>query len=140
MPLPVYVLSSLGIFGISATAALISRRFGALEYYMDMPYCYNYFLTLIASVSLFYVFKQMEVREGKVVRTICRVAPYTFGVYLLHENMAVRDLWPKWLGAEGVRGSLLFVPQMLFAVVVVFVFGIVVDFFRKKVFELVMRK
>ena len=29
---------------------------------------------------------------------------------------------------------------VLFAVVVVFVFGIVVDFFRKKVFELVMRK
>lgn len=140
MALPIYILSSLGIWGISATAGFISRRFGTLEYYMDMPYCYNYFLTLIASVSLFYVFKQMEVREGNIVRLICRMAPYTFGVYLLHENMAVRDLWPKWLGVEGVKDSLLFVPQMLFAVVVVFGFGIIVDFLRKKVFELVMRK
>lgn len=132
----VYVLCSWGIFGISALAGWICRRMGALKYYMDMPYCYNYFLTLIGAVALFYVFKQMEVREGNAVRLICRVAPYTFGIYLLHENMAVRDLWPMWLGVEGVKDSLLFIPQLLFAVIVVFGFGIVVDFIRKKLFQL----
>ncbi len=132
----VYVFCSLGIFGISALAGWICRHMGALKYYMDMPYCYNYFLTLTGAVALFYVFKQMEVREGNVVRLLCRVAPYTFGIYLLHENIAVRDLWPVWLGVEGVRGSLLFIPQILFAVVVVFAFGIIVDFIRKKLFQL----
>ena len=134
----VYVVCSLGIFAISAVSGFICRQTGALKYYMDMPYCYNYFLTLIGAVALFYVFKQMKVQEGNAVRLICRVAPYTFGIYLLHENIAVRDLWPVWLGVEGVRGSLLFIPQMLFAVVVVFVFGIIIDFIRKKLFQLIL--
>ena len=132
----IYVLCSAGIFGISAFSGFICRRTGALKYYMDMPYCYNYFLTLIGAAALFYLFKQIEFKESSAVRLICRVAPYTFGIYLLHENMAVRDLWPVWLGVEGVRDSLLFIPQMLFAVIVVFSFGIIIDFVRKKLFQL----
>ena len=127
-----YVICSLGIFGISASAGFICRKTGALKYYMDMPYCYNYFLTLIGAVALFYVFKQMSVKEGKAVQLICNVAPYTFGIYLIHENLAIRNLWPVWLGVEGVRGSFLFIPYMLFAVIVVFAVGIIIDFVRKK--------
>lgn len=132
----IYVFCSVGIFGISAIAGFICRQTGALKYYMDMPYCYNYFLTLTGAVALFYLFKQIEFKESGLVRLICRVAPYTFGIYLLHENMAVRDLWPVWFGVEGVKDSLLFIPQLLFAVIVVFGFGIVVDFIRKKIFQL----
>lgn len=132
----IYTVCSLGIFGISAAAGWICRQTGALKYYMDMPYCYNYFLTLTGAVALFYVFKQMEIKEGKTAGFICRIAPYTFGVYLLHENLAVRELWPEWLGVGSVRDSLLFIPQMLIAVVIVFVFGILVDLVRKKIFGL----
>ncbi len=132
----IYLISSAGIFGISAIAGFICRKTGALKYYMDMPYCYNYILTLIGSVALFYVFKQMKVKEGTMTTLICRIAPYTFGVYLLHENLAIRNLWPAWLGVEGVKESPVFVLQMLFAVAVVFVFGIIVDFVRKKLFGL----
>jgi len=136
----IYLLSCVGIFGISALAGYICRKTGALKYYMDMPYCYNYYLTLIGSVALFYVFKQWKVKEGKVMALICRIAPYTFGVYLLHENLAIRNLWPAWLGVEGVKESPLFVLQMLVAVTVVFVFGIIVDFVRKKLFDLFYKK
>ena len=101
-----------------------------------MPYCYNYFLPLIGSVALFYVFKQLTVKEGTITTLLYRIAPYTFGIYLLHENLAIRNLWPVWFGVDGVKESPLFVLQMLFAVVMVFVFGIIVDFIRKKIFEL----
>ena len=132
----VYILCSAGIFGISALAALICRKTGILDYYKDMPYCYNYFLTLIGAVALFYAFKQMNVKEGTITTLICNIAPYTFGIYLLHENIAIRHLWPLWLGIEGVKGSLLFIPQMVFAIVVVFVCGIIVDFLRTKLFKI----
>lgn len=138
--LGIYLISCVGIFGISAVAGWLCRKTDALKYYMDMPYCYNYVLTLIGSVALFYVFKQWEVKEGTVTRLISRIAPYTFGVYLLHENLAIRNLWPVWLGAEGVKGSPLFVLQMLFAVMVVFVFGIIVDFVRMTLFGLFEKK
>ena len=136
----VYLISCAGIFVISALAGFICRKTGALKYYMDMPYCYNYFLTLTGSVALFYVFKQMKVKEGTLTTWICRIAPYTFGVYLLHENLAIRNLWPVWLGVEGIKGSPVFILQMLFAVVIVFVFGIIVDFVRKKLFGLFDKK
>lgn len=131
-----YIICSLGIFGISALAGFICRKTGALKYYMDMPYCYNYFLTLIGSVALFYVFKLLTVKEGTITTLLYRIATYTFGIYLLHENLAIRNLWPVWFGVDGVKESPLFVLQMLFAVVMVFVFGIIVDFIRKKIFEL----
>ena len=136
----VYLISCAGIFGISAFAGFICRKTGALKYYMDMPYCYNYFLTLTGSVALFYVFKQIKVKEGTLTTWICRIAPHTFGVYLLHENLAIRNLWPVWFGVEGVKGSPLFVLQMIFAVVIVFVFGMIVDFVRKKLFGLLDKK
>ncbi len=136
----VYLISCAAIFVISALAGFICRKTGALKYYMDMPYCYNYFLTLTGSVALFYVFKQMKVKEGTLTTWICRIAPYTFGVYLLHENLAIRNLWPVWLGVEGIKGSPVFILQMLFAVVIVFVFGIIVDFVRKKLFGLFDKK
>lgn len=136
----IYMISCAGIFGVSALAGYICRKTGALKYYMDMPYCYNYFLTLIGSVALFYVFKQWKIKEGVVSALICRIAPYTFGVYLLHENIAIRNLWPAWLGVEGVKESPSFVLQMLVAVIVVFVFGIIVDFVRKRLFDLFYKK
>lgn len=138
--LGIYLISCVGLFGISALAGMICRRTGALRYYMDMPYCYNYVLTLIGSVALFYVFKQWNVKEGTLTALLCRIAPYTFGVYLLHENLAIRNLWPAWLGVEDVKGSPLFVLQMLFAVIIVYVFGIIVDFARKKLFDLFNKK
>ena len=138
--LGVYLISCTGIFGISAIAGFICRKTGALKYYMDMPYCYNYFLTLIGSVALFYVFKNWMLNVVTVTTLICRIAPYTFGVYLVHENLAIRNLWPMWLGAEGVKDSPLFLLQLLLAVVVVFAFGIIVDFLRKKLFGLFDKK
>ena len=131
-----YIVCSFGIFGISALAGFICRKTGALKYYMDMPYCYNYFLTLLSAVALFYVFKQMTIKEGIITNFVCRIAPYTFGIYLLHENLAIRNLWPKWFGVEGVKGSPLFILHMLFAVLMVFAFGIIVEFVRKKLFNL----
>ena len=131
----IYVICALGIFGISAMTGFICRKTGALKYYMDMPYCYNYFLTLIGAVALFCFFKQINLKEGTFTTLVCNIAPYTFGIYLLHENLAIRNLWPVWIGVEGVKESFLFVLQMLFAIVVVFVFGIIVDFIRKKLFK-----
>ena len=135
----VYMACSCGIFGISAFCGFICRRTGELEYYMDMPYCYNYFLTLIGAVALFYVFKQMSIKENALVSLLCNIAPYTFGIYLLHENIAIRDLWQQWMGVEKVRDSFLFIPQMLLAVIVIFVFGIIIDFARKKIFQFAFR-
>lgn len=135
----VYILSCLGIFAVSSVSGYICRQTGKLEYYMDMPYSYNYILTLLSAVALFYTFKKIKIRESAAARVICYLASCTFGIYLLHENMAVRNLWPFWFGAEKYGKSLSFIPHMIFAVFMVFAAGVLVESLRKKAEGVVMR-
>lgn len=119
--------------------ALFSNTLGAggrsaFIYYADMLYSYNHLLCLAGSVSLFYVFKNMRVREGRFADGVRRFAPCTFGVYLLHEHELVRYEWMKWLGVEKVAESFLFVPHMILCVLAVYVAGTAVDFVRIWVF------
>ena len=62
-----------------------------------------------------------------------RIAPYTLGVYLLHEYLGVRYAWQKWLGVELFDGVLPLLLWTVLVVVVVFVLGILVDFVRKAI-------
>ena len=70
---------------------------GALLYYADVPYHYNFLLTLTASLGLFYWFRGLHVPEGKATELIRRAAPSTLGVYLIHENIDIRDRWLPWM-------------------------------------------
>lgn len=134
-----YVAASLLIFALSIVLGILNRKLGALQYSMDMLYSYNHFLTLFASVSLFYAFRYWHPGEGKTVSFLCRVAPYTFAVYLLHENIAVRNLWTGWFGVEKVKETVLFVPHMLLTILVVMSVGIVIDCVRKKIFSMILK-
>ncbi len=62
---------------------------------------YNHVLPFLAAVGLFAAFLRTRI-GGKPVGVICAVSPYTLGVYLLHENIGVRYVWQKWLGAERI--------------------------------------
>lgn len=131
----VYVICVLINFGVCALCGSICRVTGKLEYYMDMTYAYNYFLVLISSVALFYAWTYVKVREGKFADIICKIAPLTFGVYLLHENISIRLIWPFLLGADRVNNTFLQILHMLLCVVIVFAAGCIVDAVRKFIFD-----
>lgn len=133
-----YVGACLCIFVSSAAAGLLGNKVKAFAYYAEMPYTYNHLLCLFAAVGLFSVFKKMRIREGRAADMIRRIAPYTFGVYLLHEHTLIRYEWMNWLQVETVRESFLFLPHMLWCVCVVFLAGILVDFIRSWLFEKVI--
>ena len=131
----VYILSITGIWGISFLCGVLSRKGLPLMYAMDMLYCYNHILVLTASVGLFYVFRYMEIPQGKITDMICKVAPYTLGVYLLHENLAIRTKWQFMAGIELVKGTWKIFPHMIITVIGVFTFGIIIDFVRACIFK-----
>ena len=131
-----YAVSCLGIWVL----ALFSNAFGlggreVFTYYADLLYTYNHLLCLAGAVSLFYVFKNLHLGEGRFAGAVRRLAPYTFGVYLLHEHILVRYEWMKWLGVEKVADSFLFLPHMVLCVLAVYAAGTAVDFVRAWVFE-----
>ena len=87
---------------------------------------------LIHLRGLFCLFLDSSI-QGKIGSVAVRIAPYTLGVYLLHENLGVRYAWQKWLGVEQIDGVLPLLLWMVLVVVVVFVLGILVDFVRKAI-------
>lgn len=135
----VYILAVMGIWGISFLCAVLSRKGLSFTYAMEMPYCYNHILVLIASVALFFVFRYIQIPQGRVSNIICKISSYSLGVYLLHENLAVRTKWQFWMGIEQVRDGVGIFPHMLLTVVAVFVVGIMVDFVRDCIFKVVQR-
>lgn len=129
-----YVLSCLLIWQLSLFSNTLGGEIDAFVHYANMPYTYNHLLCLAGAVSLFYVFKNFSIREGRLADLIRLLAPCTFGVYLLHEHILVRYEWVKWLGADKVKLSFLFVPHLIGCVLLVYVVGTAVDMVRAWVF------
>ena len=135
----IYFGAVCGICAISVICAALSRKGLPFAYMMDMAYCYNHLLVLIASVAFFCVFRGIRLPEGRGSNVICQISSYTLGVYLLHENIAVRSQWQFWAGIESVRDGMGIFPHMLITVAAVFVAGVLVDYVRECIFKAVIR-
>lgn len=129
-----YVLACLAILGLTMGLRQVYLHTGSLGRIIKVAFEYNHFLPYLAAVGLFGIFLHIKVPEG-LGGFINRIAPYTLGVYLLHENIAVRYAWQNWFHAESVNSVGGFLLWTLIAVVVVFAVGILVDMFR----EFIMR-
>lgn len=82
-------------------------------------------LILLLTVILFTIFKNLQVKNSKIINT---VASTSFGIYLLHENMFLRDfLWKDLIqGAKFIYSPLL-IFNAIGGVLVVFFIGVIVD-------------
>lgn len=108
---------------------------GKLENFIEAPFGYNHLITITAAIALFYAFYHWHF-EGKLANLICRISPYTLGVYLLHEHVEVRYLWPFWLHADQAASVYGLIKLWFFAVLTVFCIGIAVDCVRDQIFRL----
>lgn len=135
-----YLLGCTGIYGVMLAVRFVYFKTGSLDHFISSTYHYNHILNLFAAVSLFYAFYHVKIKEDSFVgKMIVKVAPYTLGVYLLHEQMDMRNLWPGWLGASLEGNVFVFVGRSLVAVLIVFAVGILVDMIRGFLFKTVLR-
>lgn len=95
---------------------------------------YNHILVLCASVGLFCFFVNWKPKKNLVMDVLARIAPYTFGVYLLHEHLLLRYAWPEWLGVNKAYGPAR-ILHMLLSVLIIFIVGILVDALRSLFFD-----
>lgn len=130
-----YIVSALCIFASLLVMRVVYFKLDAFGESLNFAYHYNHIFCLAASVSLFYVFKHWEFKDSAVSRFVSRVAPYTFGVYLIHEHILVRDLWPKWLKVAPTNNIGMFVFSLIWKVTLVLVAGLILDWLRALVFK-----
>jgi len=133
----VYGLSCVGILCLSMVIAFASNRLGKFEYFVESAFDYNHILCLLGSIGLFLGFLFLKIPEGKFASFVCKIAPYTFGVYLLHENREIRYLWPQWLGVDEFAAGNWSVFHWLISIIIVFCVGILVDYLRNLLFGVV---
>lgn len=130
----VYGLSCVGILCLSMVIAFASNSLGKFEYFVESTLDYNHILCLLGSIGLFLGFLYLKIPEGKFATFACKIAPYTFGVYLLHENREIRYLWPRWLGVDRFADGTWSVFHWLISIIIVFAIGILVDYSRSLLF------
>lgn len=130
-----YLAGCAAIFGVTMVVRAVYLKFDIFEYFIKAAYDYNHLLNLFAAVSLFYAFYHLKLKEGRLSAWICRLSRYTFGVYLLHEQLEIRYLWPGWLGAGRVQSPVLFAAYACACVLLVFMAGILVDALREMLFQ-----
>ena len=133
----VYLVSAAAIFGISLLFRYIYIQTGKLSDIVTVCYNYNHILVVFASVGFFYLFLHMQIKPGLLSRLVCWMAPYTLGVYLWHENIAIRYEWPLWIqnflggATEGVQWFF----ALSISVAAVFIIGICLDMVRGVLFK-----
>ena len=137
--LAMYGVGVVCIYGLTMVIHVICVKTGSLEYFVNAAFEYNHILNLFAAVALFYGFLQWKGPEGKLADVICRLGSLSFGVYLLHEQVEVRYLWPKWLGAARVESIWQLVLYALGTVLFVFTIGVLVDAFRMWIFKVISK-
>lgn len=125
-----YVFGCLAVLAETLCLQQVYLKTGSFELIMKIATEYNHLFPFLAAIGLFMTFLSVRVSEG-MSKVIKRVAPYTLGVYLLHENMGVRYAWQNWFGADKVSGILELLFYTLTAVIVVFAVGVFVDWLRE---------
>lgn len=130
-----YVLCSLLIFASFAAVYIFYQRTGSLAEFINRQYNYNSILCLAASVFLFYIFYHITIQKGRLADMICRAASASFGVYLMHEHLDLRYLWPTWLGVLNFADTPLFFVHWLSSIVAVYIACMAVDFCRQFLFR-----
>lgn len=137
-----YVVGCLAVLAETMCLRQVYLRTGSLELIMKIATEYNHLFPFVASVGLFMAFLSLRVSPG-IAKWVNRIAPYTLGVYLLHENLGVRYAWQKWLGADCVIAVVGLVWYTLLAVMIVFAVGVIVDWLRSimvRFFDKMLRK
>lgn len=129
-----FLVCCLLIFGGTMGLRQIYLHTGRFGLMLKMCMEYNHILPFLAAIGLFGAFGRLSL-DGKTADIINKIAPYTLGVYLLHENIGLRYSWQKWLGAERIcsAGGLLLGTGA--AVLCVFVCGILADMLRAGVMK-----
>lgn len=134
-----YLAGCLGILTLTFAVRALYLTTGQFENFIGAAYHYNHILNLFAAISLFFACYYWKLPQGRIAGWILRIAPYTFGVYLLHEHLELRYRWPQWLGVHGDGNVLVFILRSLAAVILVFAVGIVVDMIRGILFRTIGR-
>lgn len=142
-----YVGSALLIFASFLVLRKIFFATGSLEAFISYAYTYNHVLCYLGAIGLFMAFNEVfRKKEGgrleRLRKPIELLSGATFGVYLIHEHIDIRYLWPQWFHCAAWIDAPLprFLGHMTVTVLTVYSVCTLIELFRQKAGAWVIRK
>lgn len=97
---------------------------------------YNAF-SLVPATTLFVWFSNHNFKDNGLCRSLVKLAPYTFAVYLIHDNSIIRSmLWGEWINMTSLWGSPVWTLYAILIPVGIFVICAAFDWIRAGLFKL----
>lgn len=121
-----YFLSLLG---------LVIINFLMVAFYTTVyeTYMQHKLTTLLISISIFMLFKNLKIKNNKLIN---QIASATFGVYLIHDNSFIRCiLWQDLLKTASFQHTNIFIPYTIMACAWVYISCTIIELLRKKYIE-----
>jgi surface polysaccharide O-acyltransferase-like enzyme len=139
----IYLISTLVIFISFIVIRLIYLKTGKLEDFISYGYSYNYLFCYTGAIGLFVAFGRLKTGGLEKLRKIIELlSGATFGVYLIHEHINIRYLWPTWFATDKVATLPvpLFLISMLGTVVVVYLGCSLIEILRATLSRFITKK
>lgn len=93
-------------------------------------------LALILSVAVFILVRQLKIPDNGFWDALVKVAPYTFGVYLIHDHLLIRDwLWSN-VSLTSYSDKLSYPIIVIGLCLAIFMVCAMIDAIRKKMFSI----
>lgn len=138
-----YMSSTLLVFASMLLIRFLYQKTGSLVDFVSYGYSYNFLFTYLASIGLFMIFMpKADVSQKECSSFLQTISSATFGVYLIHEHVNVRYLWPTWFqSAEYATGSVpVFLLHMVGTVLLVYVVCTMIEIVRGYLSKLTHQK
>lgn len=134
-----YLGSTAVIFASFFLLRMFWLKTGRLEDLINYGYTYNFLFCYVGAVGMFLAFshEKTDAASQRFRKPIELFSKATFGVYLIHEHINIREEWPKWFGCEAQSEHTVFafLIQMLLTVLCVYLVCTIIELLRMKLFE-----
>lgn len=102
-----------------------------------LHYHNNNGIAFFSALFLFLWAAKLKVQDGWFSKVMMRIAPLTFGVYLIHDNSFIRTLlWKRLFSVKGHVDDWYFVLYMLGVALAIFATCLAIDYLRERIFKL----
>ncbi|MDO4269915.1 MAG: acyltransferase [Eubacteriales bacterium] len=129
------LLISIAKAGVSA---LTQRMFGQIRFAFPF-FIYNSPLILLESIFLFMFFANLTIKNKRLCRIICALAPLSLGVLIIHANEYVRTIWVPLLHPATYANSPWMIPYVFFCTFCLYFFCVAIDAVRQQLFKPLQR-
>lgn len=93
-------------------------------------------LPFVLTVAVFMLFRQLQIPDNLFWNSLVKLAPYTFGIYLIHDHLLVRDgLWSA-VSMSSYCEDWTFPFIVIVLCIGIFLIGALIDSIRKYIFAL----